>query len=459
MGGMSLLASIEEVEYEELRAQVDRAVDVAEIVGGWLPDDPFVLVGVIDAARDRLSDGLEGAAEEKSAQQVAREAERLGSRMHAVQIDAMAAVERTGHERHLGFRSARAWSRHRHKLSRPTALGRSQTVRLFELLPRWAAAARAGEVGVDQTVLMARVAANPRLQEALPAQADELLDDARFLSYDEFEKRLRTWVALADPIGDAERAERARQRRGARMRFDRDRGVWSLTARFGAVDGAEFNEIMSYFGEAEFQVDLAVGRAANDGEMPDAADLARSEHQRQADALLNMARSAASAPNGSKVPLPTLNVLMDAQTLQTLLEGDRPSPADYRAVTCRTQRGDPMPLDEAAAMTLWAHIRRVVTGAPAVVIDLGRRSRLFTGSSREATMLLHETCLWAGCDRPARPCETDHCIDWEAHGATVPRNGVPLCKFHNLFKYRNGFTARFHPEQGWRICTPSGKTI
>jgi hypothetical protein len=33
---------------------------------------------------------------------------------------------------------------------------------------------------------------------------------------------------------------------------------------------------------------------------------------------------------------------------------------------------------------LWEHIRRVVRDASGVVIDMGRRSRLFTGAARQA---------------------------------------------------------------------------
>ncbi|MGK0276618.1 MAG: hypothetical protein ACI9N0_003013 [Ilumatobacter sp.] len=42
-----------------------------------------------------------------------------------------------------------------------------QVVRTFELLPAWASAANIGEVGVAQTRLMARVASNPVLHDAL----------------------------------------------------------------------------------------------------------------------------------------------------------------------------------------------------------------------------------------------------------------------------------------------------
>ena len=67
-------------------------------------------------------------------------------------------------------------------------------------LPDWAAAEADGRVGVAQCELMARIAANPRIESAvLERDAPALLDDAIEQSFDEFERRARTWEALADP--------------------------------------------------------------------------------------------------------------------------------------------------------------------------------------------------------------------------------------------------------------------
>lgn len=65
-------------------------------------------------------------------------------RAHATLADALAEVDRRGHHRELGFFSTRAWTRHHHRLSGSTALARTQVVRLFQLLPSWAQAARRG---------------------------------------------------------------------------------------------------------------------------------------------------------------------------------------------------------------------------------------------------------------------------------------------------------------------------
>ncbi|NQY56068.1 MAG: hypothetical protein HRT86_06200 [Ilumatobacteraceae bacterium] len=103
-------------------------------------------------------------------------------------------------------------------------------------------------------------------------------------------------------------------------------------------------------------------------------------------------------------------------------------------------------------------IRRVVYDTQGVVTDLGRRSRLFTGAAREAVMLLATECVWAGCDRPVSWCDADHSLSWGAHGATVPRNGGPLCRAHNLQK-EHDFRVHRDTNGQWHTHCPDGTEI
>lgn len=121
-----------------------------------------------------------------------------------------------------------------------------QVVRMFELLPAWEGAALAGQVGVEQTRLIARVAANPRVHEALVARVEDLLDDAAVLSFDEFERQVRQFARLADPIGAKSAAEKNHDGRDVTMRQLPD-GSWRLYGRFGSLQGADINEILAHF--------------------------------------------------------------------------------------------------------------------------------------------------------------------------------------------------------------------
>ena len=383
--------------------------------------------------------------------------EELRRSIDATTVAAAGAVDRHNPFRGQGFFLAKTVVKHMCRISGPEAHRRVQTARLHQALPDWANAEAEGRVGVAQSELMARIAANPRIPAVvLERDSPSLLDDAISCPFDEFERRARTWEALADPAGDLAKNERQKANRDFRLR-PRPEGGWTLTGNLPELDGNEFMEIFSHFVEAEWTTDWAEARNRL-GDDATTADLQRTEAQRRADALLAMARAAASSPPGSQRPRPTTNVLIDQESFEARLRGETPDPAKYRSVVVRTQSGRPLHPDDAVNAALIGHIRRVVYDASGTVIDLGRRSRLFRGSSRDAIMLLLTTCVWIGCDRPIAWCDADHSLGWKAHGATVPRNGGGLCQGHNHLKER-GFEV-FRDDAGhWHVIDPDGNEI
>jgi len=383
--------------------------------------------------------------------------EQLRRSLEAVAVAAAGAVDRSNPFRDQGFFTAKTVVKHMCRLSGPEAHRRVQTARLHEALSDWAVAEADGDVGVAQSELMARIAANPRIASAvLERDAPSLLDDAIGLPFDEFERRARTWEALADPDGDLAKNERQKAARNFGIR-PRPEGGWTITGNLSELDGAEFNEIFSWFLEAEWQADWANARERL-GETATTTDLARTQDQRHADALMAMARAAASTPPGSQSPRPTVNVLIDQESFEAHLRGETPDPSTYRNVVVRTQSGRRLHPDDAINAALIGQIRRVVYDASGTVIDLGRRSRLFRGAARDAVMLLTTTCVWIGCDRPVAWCDADHSLGWKAHGATVPRNGQPLCAGHNHLKER-GFHVHRDDLGNWHVTDPDGNDI
>jgi hypothetical protein len=383
--------------------------------------------------------------------------EELRRTVETAAVAAAGVVDRSNPFRAQGFLSAKTVVKHMCKLSGPEAHRRVQTARLHEALPEWADAEADGRVGVAQSELMARVAANPRIPaEVLERDSPALLDDAISQSFDEFERRVRMWEALADPDGDRDRNEHLHANRDVRVR-PRPEGGWTITGNLAELAGCEFNEIFSWFIEAEWHTDWADARHRL-GEAATVADLARTEAQRRADAFVAMARAAASAAPGSQAPRPTVNILIDQESFEAHLRGEAIDPRRYRDVVMRTQTGRRLHPDDAVNAALIGHIRRVVYDGSGTVIDLGRRQRLFRGSSREAVMLLLTTCVWIGCDRPIAWCDADHSLGWRAHGATVPRNGGGLCQGHNHLKER-GFRVHRDDHGEWHVIDPDGNEI
>ncbi len=419
--------------------------------------DPFVQLAFVNDAIDDLTAANLDLLDRDWFARYARSVDELAARLDAIGIETAAEAQRRGHDRDKGFFSTKAWIKHHVQLTGPEAHGRMQVTRMFDLIPTWADAARTGEVGVAQTRLMARVAANPRVHVALLECVESLLADAIVRSYDEFERRVRDFQRSADQNSAETQARHNHAARDATMRQKAD-GTWVFHATFGSLQGAEINEVLAYFIQAEGEADWAEARnrCGDDATM---ADLSRTEPQRRADATAAVFHAGAQAPGDGRALVPTLNIIIDETTAEVIVSGGRLDAARYRDMICHTQNGDPIDCSEAAAIALWGHIRRVVRNASGVVIDMGRRSRLFTGTAREAVLLLSDRCLWPGCDRPNRNCEADHSLGWKAHGNTVPWNGGTMCRGHNLLKETGNFTARRQPNGDWTITDHNGEPI
>ncbi len=281
--------------------------------------------------------------------------------------------------------------------------------------------------------------------------------DAMDVSYVEFERRALTWEALADPIGAADKAERNQQRRSALMHQSPD-GSWSLHARFDDVGGPEFLEIFCWYVDREFTRDCNNATRHHTNGNIDITELRRTEAQRRADALLEMARAAGACPPDRQRPLPTVNFLLDETTAATVADNDLIDPTRYRDITSRTSRGHRVDPNAIIAVSMWSLLRRVITNTKGVIIELGRTTRLFTGAAREAVMLLEPTCIWPGCDQPHTWCHADHLTSWSTRGPTNPDNGAPLCPRHNYLK-ETGFTIHRDHNGHWHITGPDGTDI
>ena len=386
--------------------------------------------------------------------------EQLRRMTDTVATDVAAVVDARTPFRSQGYLNARTYLKQRCQLSGPETHRRLQTARMRDRLPEWRTAAQRGTVGVAQSEAMARVAANPRIDaEILQRDAGLLLDDAIALPYVEFERNLRTWEALADPDGDDARNERARARRDVDLR-PRPDGGWNIAGYLPELLGVEFAEIFAWYCDAEWRHDWAEARQRL-GDAATHTDLIRTEAQRRADAMLTMARASASRdPDLARPPASSIcvDILLDHHTMQAHASGATPDPRRFRNVISRTQSGRRLHPDDAVNAALVNHIRRVVYDGSGTIIELGRRSRLFRGSSRDAVMLLLTMCVWIGCDQPVAWCDADHSLGWKAHGATVPRNGQPLCNGHQHLK-ETGFQVYRDDHGHWHIIDPAGNDI
>jgi len=96
-----------------------------------------------------------------------------------------------------------------------------------------------------------------------------------------------------------------------------------------------------------------------------------------------------------------------------------------------------------------------------VIVNFGKRQRVFTGSGKRAAEIqaflqTGGRCLWPGCGR--RRTQHDHTQPWGAGGDTDLDNCGPLCGHHNRWKSR-GYTTWRDTTGRWHTTRPDGTEI
>jgi Domain of unknown function (DUF222) len=397
---------------------------------------------------------LSGAARDEAFMTVEREIRRL----QALQAELIAAVDSSGSFVDDFHRTAMNWCQGVLNASRGTAVMLVQTARMLADLPAVAHASGQGLVGADQLRLLTRLHANPRSRDQLPAWEEFLVEQACQLTFGDFVVVCQRWLAGADPDGahrDQEAAKANRSVASTRL------GAGHLLRVEGdAVTGEILTEILDAHTEAEYHQDVA-DRAAKHGAQADQFPLARTGRQRRYDALVAIfLKAAATTATTTRVPLVNLVCTPEqlVKALRTLVDRD-PLPTEAGQLPLsETTGGAPVDPIDLALAALTGHIRRVLVDSAGRVLDLGRRSRLFTGAAREAVLLTGKACTHPGCGQH-HGLQIDHLNPWLTHlGATNPLNGGPECGHHNRAKHRGRITvSRDHT--GWHHYRPDGTEI
>lgn len=380
---------------------------------------------------------------------LARELDGVRRAAEVAMAELVSRVERAGAHLADGHRRPSAWLVAACNWSRAEA---QRTVRSGRLLERFASASG---MGVAQLHALAALAANPRVQHALDEAEALLVGQSHLLRFDDYVTFLARWEAAADPDGAADSHERAHAGRRARLSTVGMRTF--LDAECGNAQGEALREVFDAFCETEFLADWEAGVATH-GVRMSAALLGRTDAQRRFDALFAIFTAAASS-RGGEVGV-TVDVVVDQATfeahLQAALTGSPLPSGPATGSLCRTGLGRPVSGFDAVAAALVGHVRRVVLDPAGVVIDVGRRQRLFSGSLREVLQALHPGCAWHGCDR--RSEQLDHVVPWARGGPTDAANAAPLCGHHNRWRTR-GHTTRRDASGGWRHFRPDGTEI
>ena len=320
-----------------------------------------------------------------------------------------------------GAKSAAPWLAHRCHASLTAMRCQVRTAKRLRSMPHTRQAFATGRIGDDHVQVLARLAGSPRSHVAAQFALDEemLVGFALDLRFDDFERAIKYWLQHVDADGIEDDAA---DDHDARF-FHADetiRGNVSLSGMLDPVGGAAFTEALRRIESELFKTDWAAAKAEH-GDQVRIEHLARTGAQRRADALVEMAHRAHAAPAGARLPAPLISVLVGYET--------------FAGRICQLANGTVVTPGQVASLLTEADIERVVFSGKSRVIDVGERTRFFTGATRRAVEVTHQRCVHPTCDTPADQCDIDHSdIDYVDGGPTTQDNGKPLCGYHHRHK-------------------------
>ena len=310
-----------------------------------------------------------------------------------------------------------------------------------------------GTIGLPQVQQFVRLHQNKRISDRLGDAIPTLLGYATTLSFKDFFTCIERFIAVTDTDGAHKQRDRAIEDRDAQVH--EVGGALDITAHGGdPITATEIKSIHNTFVELEYQHDLQARRTEH-GNQADAHPLARTGQQRRFDALIEIFRRANNTTTPGVAAQPLVNIIIDVDTWNQLLAnnnltGDDDSlldelingdvPLDQRR--CETSDGTQLHPHDVLHAALAGHIRRVIVNAAGRPVDLGRKSRLFTGAAKEAAKLLVTHCEHPGCELPADWCDVDHATEWADLGATDQDNASIRCGPHNRAKHRHRWQSK-----------------
>jgi len=386
-----------------------------------------------------------------------RELELQRRRLDAEMAAVVSVATARGVHREDGHLSVAGWLRANLNWSSPETAAMKKAIRLLDEHPVVGDALLAGHIGSAQVEELARARGNRRCGVEIGEVLDTLLDHAERLPFDDFRRVVRRWETLADEDGALADAEANEENRTASL--NEVNGALDLRATGGSpMATAEMLGIFDRFAEAEFRKDVDARSELHGPDAP-ASLLPRTDAQRRFDALQEIFRRAAASPVGGRAPESVVNILVDQHTHEILLARHRLipfpddlTPADLEHARCETDSGIPVPPEAVFQAMMQGYVRRIVVDPDGVVLDMGRKRRLFTGAARTAVKLMESHCGHPGCTVGSRHADIDHMDEWDRDdGRTDVDNGRVRCSSHNRVKTRLGLIDK--RTRGGRLIT------
>ncbi|HET9261303.1 MAG TPA: DUF222 domain-containing protein [Acidimicrobiia bacterium] len=325
--------------------------------------------------------------------------------MKVLVAEKTAVLESRGGLRALGFPSVTAYLMYIGRMSGGRARRFATRVKARVSAPSAYFAWSDGRISSDQAAQLFQMA------EALPdvyADAEEkLIEIVEPLSVRETTRALEYWRQAVDGPGDLD-LESQMVRRGFSL---------SPTIKgMRRIDGW----MTQLAGEAL--------EAALSAHMPPPSpDDTRTTRQRRHDALEEMANCHLAHENEAQVggERPQIQLLTDIDGLRGIAGGRHETMDTASIVDVETIR----------LVACDSSVCRIIFGPDSEILDVGRKTRVWSVSQRRAIIARDRTCTWKGCERPARWADIHHLDHWADGGITSVDQGVLLCRFHHVLTH------------------------
>ncbi|MBC9732838.1 HNH endonuclease signature motif containing protein [Nocardioides marmotae] len=354
------------------------------------------------------------------------EAEKLRAQADALALRLVAEADR----RHAGERSGAtdtaSWWAHRTRQERRVAKGKARLAESLDRHEPTAAALVEGAISVDHARVITSCV--DRLPEDLedptvPARAEQhLLDEAAHLDPKTLAVLAKHVLTVVAPeIGEARDAaaleREEREARAAAWLTMCPDGKGSVRGKFSIPElhAAMLHKTLLAYAAPKHQ-------AATKDPKPDAAEEIerRPSPERMGDAFCELLER---LPTDQLPKLGGLNAtVVVTLDLDSLTGGLAPGVLDDGSVISAAT---------ARRLACEAGLIPAVLDTRSELLDLGRKTRLFSGAQRRGLNLTQPTCTADGCDWPAHLCHAHHDQPWSSGGKTDLANARNLCPRHH----------------------------
>jgi len=304
-----------------------------------------------------------------------------------------------GHEQ-LGFASPTAYLKHRGRMSGGHAQQVVARANAAVKAPAAFAAWADGRLSTDQTRHL--FAVSESVPDQYPQAEQTLVDIVEDLSVKDTARTVEYWRQTVDGPGGLD-TETQFARRGLSLS--------KTTGGMRRVDGW----LTPLAGQA-------LETALNTLMPPPRQDDTRTPRQHRHDALEDLCRDWLDHYDTPVVAgeKPHIMVLADLAALQGVAGGCH-----------ETLDGDILTVETVRQTACDSSITRIILGPDSEILDVGRKTRVWSPPQRRAIIARDRHCQAKGCDRDPRWCDIHHTDHWADHGETNITKRILLCHWHH----------------------------